>query len=125
MSDVTVGLILLIGAIIMLVVCLVGIVKVMQSLLGGQVAMMINKVVTYDFPRPFKFLGGYVCMVIAALIVVVVSFLFHYIKTFIFKTHCKCKYLDGILFRISVGFNAFGWNWGYSVGEILCISCRL
>lgn len=73
-SDSTIGVILLIASIVLVILCLYAIVKVMNSLLGGNVAMLVNKVVTYNPPQPFKFLGGYITMVFAALIVVIVIF---------------------------------------------------
>lgn len=57
----------------MLILCLFGIVKVIQSLLGGGFAVTLNKIVTYDFPHPFKFLTGYMIIIVGALIVVIVE----------------------------------------------------
>ncbi|KAI6189368.1 hypothetical protein M3Y97_00000500 [Aphelenchoides bicaudatus] len=73
LSDQTIGFILLIVSIGFLIGCLIGIVKVMQALVGGQIAMLVHKLVTYDFPRPFKFLTGYMLMLAGCLIVVVIE----------------------------------------------------
>lgn len=73
LPDQTIGFILLAMSIVSLVLCLIGVVNIMTSLLGGQVAMLVNRLVTYNFPQPFKFLTGYMLMAVAALIVVVVG----------------------------------------------------
>lgn len=45
----------------------------MMSLLGGPVALMVNKVVRYSFPSPFKWLTGYMLMLVGAAVVVVME----------------------------------------------------
>ncbi|KAI6243657.1 Sodium-dependent phosphate transport protein 2B-like protein [Aphelenchoides fujianensis] len=52
LSDSTVGILLLLGSLVSLILCLVGIVKIIETLLKGQVAVFVKKTLDYDFPAP-------------------------------------------------------------------------
>ncbi|KAG9281237.1 sodium-dependent phosphate transport protein 2A [Astyanax mexicanus] len=66
MSDLTVGLILLGVSLLVLCSCLILIVKVLNSVLKGQVAKVIQLIINTDFPYPFSWLAGYLAMFIGA-----------------------------------------------------------
>ncbi|XP_060766717.1 sodium-dependent phosphate transport protein 2A-like [Neoarius graeffei] len=66
LSDLSVGLILLAGSLVVLCSCLIFIVKVLNSVLNGQVARVIQMVINTDFPDPFGWLAGYVAMIVGA-----------------------------------------------------------
>uniref|UniRef100_A0A673WPB8 Sodium-dependent phosphate transport protein 2A n=1 Tax=Salmo trutta TaxID=8032 RepID=A0A673WPB8_SALTR len=66
LSDLTVGLILLAGSLALLCTCLVLLVKLLNSLLQGQVAKVIQKVINTDLPYPFGWLAGYLAMFVGA-----------------------------------------------------------
>ena len=65
-SDTGVGIILLIFSLILLCVCLVLIVKMLHSLLRGQIAVVIRRTFNADFPKPFGFLTGYIAILVGA-----------------------------------------------------------
>uniref|UniRef100_A0A8C5N4I9 Sodium-dependent phosphate transport protein 2A n=1 Tax=Leptobrachium leishanense TaxID=445787 RepID=A0A8C5N4I9_9ANUR len=66
LPDLAVGLILLAGSLVTLCTCLVMLVKILNSILKGQVAKAIKKVINTDFPFPFTWATGYFAMVIGA-----------------------------------------------------------
>ncbi|XP_061089390.1 sodium-dependent phosphate transport protein 2A-like [Conger conger] len=66
MSDLSVGLLLLACSLVVLCACLVLLVKLLNSLLKGQVAKAIQKVINTDFPPPFGWLAGYLAMLVGA-----------------------------------------------------------
>ncbi|KAM9496310.1 sodium-dependent phosphate transport protein 2A [Clarias gariepinus] len=66
LSDLSVGLILLAGSLLVLCSCLIFIVKVLNSVLKGQVARVIQMVINTDFPYPFGWLTGYLAMIVGA-----------------------------------------------------------
>ena len=66
MGDGAVGIIMLIISLIMLCTCLLFIVKLLHSLLQGQMSVVIRKSLNSDFPKPFSFLTGYVAILIGA-----------------------------------------------------------
>ncbi|KAG7275720.1 hypothetical protein CRUP_009823 [Coryphaenoides rupestris] len=66
LSDLVVGLILLAGSLALLCSCLVLLVKLLNSLLEGHVAKVIQKVINTDLPYPFGWLGGYLAMGVGA-----------------------------------------------------------
>ncbi|XP_061105326.1 sodium-dependent phosphate transport protein 2A-like [Conger conger] len=66
MSNLAVGLLLLAASLLMLCSCLVLLVKLLNSLLQGQVAMVIQKVVNTDFSYPFGWLAGYLAILVGA-----------------------------------------------------------
>ena len=66
LSDTEVGIIILVISIFLLCVCLVAIVKILHSMLRGQMAKIIKKTVNADFPGPFKHLTGYFAILVGA-----------------------------------------------------------
>ncbi|KAK5897142.1 hypothetical protein CesoFtcFv8_010230 [Champsocephalus esox] len=73
LSDLTVGLILLAGSMAVLCTCLLLLVKLLNSLLKGQVAKVIHKVINTDLPYPCGWLSGYMAMFVGAGITFVVQ----------------------------------------------------
>ena len=72
-SDTTIGIILLIMALVILCVCLVCIVKLLHSLLRGQIAVIIRKFVNADFPGYCSYFTGYLAILIGAGLTVLVQ----------------------------------------------------
>lgn len=66
LSDLAVGLILLAMSLLVLCACLIVIVKLLNSMLKGQVAVVIKKILNTDFPFPFGWLTGYIAIVVGA-----------------------------------------------------------
>uniref|UniRef100_A0A4W6EA95 Sodium-dependent phosphate transport protein 2A n=1 Tax=Lates calcarifer TaxID=8187 RepID=A0A4W6EA95_LATCA len=66
LSDLAIGLILLACSLLVLCSCLILLVKLLNSLLKGQVASAINKVINTDFPYPFTWLAGYLALLVGA-----------------------------------------------------------
>ncbi|XP_048119032.1 sodium-dependent phosphate transport protein 2A [Alosa alosa] len=66
LSDLAVGLILLAGSLTMLCTCLLLLVKILNSLLQGQVAKVIQVIINTDPPYPFGWLTGYLAMFVGA-----------------------------------------------------------
>ncbi|XP_018416913.1 PREDICTED: sodium-dependent phosphate transport protein 2B [Nanorana parkeri] len=66
LPDLAVGLILLVLSLLVLCVCLILIVKLLNSMLKGQVSVVIKKVINTDFPFPFAWLTGYLAMLVGA-----------------------------------------------------------
>lgn len=66
LSDTEVGIIILVISIVLLCICLVSIVKVLHSMLRGQLAKIIKKTVNADFPGPFRHLTGYLAILVGA-----------------------------------------------------------
>uniref|UniRef100_A0A3B4XGB7 Sodium-dependent phosphate transport protein 2A n=1 Tax=Seriola lalandi dorsalis TaxID=1841481 RepID=A0A3B4XGB7_SERLL len=66
LSDLAIGLILLACSLLVLCSCLILLVKLLNSLLKGQVASAINKVINTDFPHPFTWLAGYLAVLMGA-----------------------------------------------------------
>ncbi|XP_059202488.1 sodium-dependent phosphate transport protein 2A [Centropristis striata] len=73
LSDLTVGLILLAGSLAVLCSCLLLLVKLLNSLLKGQVAKVIHKVINTDLPYPCGWLAGYMAMFVGAGVTFVVQ----------------------------------------------------
>ncbi|XP_029298099.1 sodium-dependent phosphate transport protein 2A [Cottoperca gobio] len=73
LSDLTVGLVLLAGSLAVLCTCLLLLVKLLNSLLKGQVAMVIHKVINTDLPYPCGWLSGYIAMFVGAGVTFVVQ----------------------------------------------------
>ncbi|XP_042566986.1 sodium-dependent phosphate transport protein 2A [Cyprinus carpio] len=61
-----VGLILLASSLLVLCTCLLLLVKFLNSLLHGQVAKAIQKIINADFPFPFGWLTGYLAILVGA-----------------------------------------------------------
>ena len=66
LSDTEVGIIILVVSIILLCICLVSIVKILHSMLRGQMAKIIKKTVNADFPGPLKYFTGYFAILVGA-----------------------------------------------------------
>ncbi|XP_071361373.1 solute carrier family 34 member 2a [Trachinotus anak] len=66
LSDLFVGLILLALSLLVLCSCLVLIVKLLNSMLKGQVAAVIKKILNTDFPFPFGWVTGYIAIIVGA-----------------------------------------------------------
>ncbi|XP_077964856.1 sodium-dependent phosphate transport protein 2B isoform X2 [Gasterosteus aculeatus] len=66
LPDLAVGLILLALSLLTLCTCLILIVKLLNSMLKGQVAVVIKKVLNTDFPFPFAWVTGYIAMFVGA-----------------------------------------------------------
>ncbi|NXS05668.1 NPT2A protein, partial [Oxylabes madagascariensis] len=66
LPDLAVGLVLLAGSLVVLCSCLILLVKLLNSLLKGQVAKAIQKVINTDLPHPLSWLTGYFAMVVGA-----------------------------------------------------------
>ncbi|XP_051983023.1 solute carrier family 34 member 2a [Xyrauchen texanus] len=66
LSDLAVGLILLACSLLVLCTCLIMIVKLLNSMLQGQVAVVIKKIINTDFPFPFAWLTGYIAIIVGA-----------------------------------------------------------
>ncbi|XP_055015153.1 sodium-dependent phosphate transport protein 2A isoform X2 [Boleophthalmus pectinirostris] len=73
LSDLTIGLVLLAVSLAVLCSCLLLLVKLLHSLLQGQVAKIIHKVINTDLPGPFGWLAGYVAMFVGAGVTFVVQ----------------------------------------------------
>uniref|UniRef100_A0A9J8AMM7 Sodium-dependent phosphate transport protein 2B n=1 Tax=Cyprinus carpio carpio TaxID=630221 RepID=A0A9J8AMM7_CYPCA len=66
LPDLAVGLILLALSLLALCTCLILIVKLLNSMLKGQVAVVIKKVLNTDFPFPFAWVTGYIAILVGA-----------------------------------------------------------
>ncbi|XP_051821558.1 sodium-dependent phosphate transport protein 2B-like [Antechinus flavipes] len=66
LSDSGIGLILLFLSLLVLCICLILIVKILNSMLKGQVAAVIQKTINTDFPFPFTWLAGYLAILVGA-----------------------------------------------------------
>ncbi|KAM3623869.1 uncharacterized protein V6R79_016489 [Siganus canaliculatus] len=66
LSDLAVGLILLALSLLVLCSCLILIVKLLNSMLKGQVASVIKKILNTDFPFPFGWVTGYIAILVGA-----------------------------------------------------------
>ncbi|XP_062391633.1 sodium-dependent phosphate transport protein 2A [Sardina pilchardus] len=66
LSDLAVGIILLAVSLLVLCTCLILLVKLLNSLLKGQVAKVIQKIINTDFPSPFGWLAGYLAILVGA-----------------------------------------------------------
>ncbi|KAJ3614585.1 hypothetical protein NHX12_018157 [Muraenolepis orangiensis] len=73
LSDLAVGLILLALSLLVLCSCLVFIVKLLNSMLKGQVAHVIKKILNTDFPFPFSWVTGYIAIVVGAAMTFIVQ----------------------------------------------------
>ncbi|EDO49473.1 predicted protein [Nematostella vectensis] len=73
LSDTSVGIILLVIALLILCTCLVLIVKLLHSLLRGQIAAVIKRTVNSDFPKPFHHFTGYFALLVGATMTILVQ----------------------------------------------------
>eukprot|EP00121_Abeoforma_whisleri_P010290 Awhi_evm1s9487 len=72
-SDTVVGITLLIWALVMLVICLLIMVKVLQSLLSGNIATLLHKAINTEFRSPFGYLRGYLLILVGVGITILVQ----------------------------------------------------
>ncbi|XP_061593158.1 sodium-dependent phosphate transport protein 2B-like isoform X2 [Cololabis saira] len=73
LSDLAAGLILLAASLLVLCSCLVLIVKLLNSMLKGQVATVIRKILNTDFPFPFGWVTGYIAITVGAAMTFIVQ----------------------------------------------------
>ncbi|XP_040180240.1 sodium-dependent phosphate transport protein 2C-like [Rana temporaria] len=73
LPDIAVGFILLTASLVVLCTCLILIVKILNSVLKGQIAQIIKKIINADFPFPFSWLTGYLAILIGAVMTFVVQ----------------------------------------------------
>ncbi|XP_067825507.1 sodium-dependent phosphate transport protein 2C-like [Heptranchias perlo] len=73
LTDIAVGFILLIASLLILCICLVLIVKLLNSVLKGKMAQMIKKIINTDFPFPFAWVNGYLAIVVGAVMTFIVQ----------------------------------------------------
>ncbi|XP_051821871.1 sodium-dependent phosphate transport protein 2B-like [Antechinus flavipes] len=66
LSDETIGFILLTLSLLLLGTCLILMIKVLNSMLKGQIAAAIKKTINTDFPFPFAWLTGYFAILVGA-----------------------------------------------------------
>ncbi|XP_066516389.1 solute carrier family 34 member 2a [Hoplias malabaricus] len=66
LPDIVVGVILLVVSLLVLCGCLIFIVKLLNSMLKGQVASVIKKVINTDFAFPLGWLTGYLAIMVGA-----------------------------------------------------------
>uniref|UniRef100_A0A3P9HEE4 Solute carrier family 34 member 2a n=1 Tax=Oryzias latipes TaxID=8090 RepID=A0A3P9HEE4_ORYLA len=66
LPDLAVGLILLALSLLVLCTCLILIVKLLNSMLKGQVAIVIKKILNTNFPFPFGWVTGYIAILVGA-----------------------------------------------------------
>ncbi|XP_029392452.1 sodium-dependent phosphate transport protein 2C isoform X2 [Mus pahari] len=66
LTDLAVGFILLAGSLLVLCVCLVLIVKLLNSVLRGRIAQAVKTIINADFPFPFGWLSGYLAILVGA-----------------------------------------------------------
>ncbi|XP_072344198.1 sodium-dependent phosphate transport protein 2B-like isoform X2 [Scyliorhinus torazame] len=73
LSDIAVGFILLISALLVLCICLVLIVKILNSVLKGKMAQIMKKVINTDLPYPFGWVNGYLAILVGAVMTFIVQ----------------------------------------------------
>ncbi|XP_051821557.1 sodium-dependent phosphate transport protein 2B-like [Antechinus flavipes] len=66
LSDSGIGLVLLFHSLLVLCICLLLIVKILNSMFKGHVAAVIQKTINKDFPFPFTWLAGYLAILAGA-----------------------------------------------------------
>ncbi|CAL9696037.1 unnamed protein product [Knipowitschia caucasica] len=66
LPDLAIGLILMGLSLLILCTCLILIVKLLNSMLKGQVAVVIKKVLNTDLPFPFSWVTGYIAILVGA-----------------------------------------------------------
>uniref|UniRef100_UPI00398E4D30 sodium-dependent phosphate transport protein 2C-like n=1 Tax=Pristiophorus japonicus TaxID=55135 RepID=UPI00398E4D30 len=73
LPDIAVGFILLMASLLVLCICLVLIVKLLNSVLKGKMAQIIKKVINTDFPYPFGWVNGYLAIMVGAIMTFIVQ----------------------------------------------------
>uniref|UniRef100_A0A8D0GEJ1 Sodium-dependent phosphate transport protein 2A n=1 Tax=Sphenodon punctatus TaxID=8508 RepID=A0A8D0GEJ1_SPHPU len=66
LPDLAIGLMLLAGSLVVLCTCLIMLVKLLNSVLKGQAAKAIQKVINTDLPFPFGWVTGYFAILVGA-----------------------------------------------------------
>ncbi|GAB6031947.1 hypothetical protein CHUAL_010331 [Chamberlinius hualienensis] len=72
-DDIVIGAILLAISLIVLCSCLIFMVKILNSMLSGHVAMIIKRSINTDFPGRFAFLTGYVYILVGCGMTIIVQ----------------------------------------------------
>eukprot|EP00121_Abeoforma_whisleri_P014310 Awhi_evm1s13197 len=72
-SDTVVGLTLLLWSLVMLVICLLVMVKILQCLLSGNIAVVLHKAINTEFRFPFGYLRGYLLIAVGIGITILVQ----------------------------------------------------
>lgn len=72
-KDSVVGIILLVVSIALLCFCLICIVKLLHSMLRGNLAVVVKKTINADFPGPFKYLTGYFAILVGTCMTMLVQ----------------------------------------------------
>lgn len=72
-SDLTIGIVLFVIALLAIFLFMYAIVKLMEDLFAGN-EIYIRKMVAADLPQPFTFLTNYLLIIIGCVIVMIVSF---------------------------------------------------
>lgn len=72
-SDALIGIILLVISICLLIVCLVGIVRLLNSLLAGHIAIWVRRIIDRQLPHPFGWLTNYLVMLFGCFVVMIVQ----------------------------------------------------
>lgn len=72
-SDTTIGIILLVIALVTLCVCLVLLVKTINSLLQGKISVLIKKFVNAELPGKFSYFTGYIAILVGTGLTILVQ----------------------------------------------------
>lgn len=73
LSDMMVGIILLVISLVILCGCLILMVKLLNSALKGSMMIVVKKVINADLPGPLSYLTGYIAMLVGAGLTMVVQ----------------------------------------------------
>ena len=73
LSDNITGIILLIISLVMLCICLVLMVKVLHSMLRGQIAIVIKKTINRDYRFPYSILVDYLAILVGCILTILVQ----------------------------------------------------
>lgn len=73
LSDKTLGGILLVAALIILVCCMIGNIKVLSALLGGHVQATVKRLLNFQLPGQLSFLTSYICIVFGATVAFIIQ----------------------------------------------------
>lgn len=73
LSDAAAGSIMLVVSLVLLCLCLFGIVKILNSLLKGNIRKIIKKFVNYEFPGKASYFTGYIAILIGTGLTILVQ----------------------------------------------------
>ncbi|XP_070546832.1 sodium-dependent phosphate transport protein 2B-like [Ptychodera flava] len=73
LSDTVIGVIMLIVSLAILCACLIAMVKLLHSLLRGQISSVIKKTINSDFPGCMSWLTGYIAILVGAAMTLLVQ----------------------------------------------------